>query len=125
MVAFTAAITPLRRDSTGGASMPASTYFEVGQIVVMHNLSAHKHARVRELIEQRGCELVHLLPYSPDLNPREEVFLKVKGLLRRVGVLTPEALIQEAMGQALSAVTARDSRGFPAHCSYRSMGQAL
>jgi len=51
------------------------------QIVVMDNLSAHKGGRVRELIEGRGCELVYLPPYSPDLNPIEEAFAKIKALL--------------------------------------------
>lgn len=54
----------------------------VGQVVVMDNLSAHKGERVRELIEARGCELLYLPAYSPDFNPIEEAFSKVKGLLR-------------------------------------------
>ncbi len=55
-----------------------------GQIVVMDNLSSHKGSRVRELIEGRGCELHYLPPYSPDLNPIEEAFAKIKALLRRL-----------------------------------------
>jgi transposase len=51
-----------------------------GQVVVMDNLSAHKGQRIRELIEGRGCELMYLPPYSPDLNPIEEAFSKLKGL---------------------------------------------
>jgi transposase len=54
-----------------------------GQVVVMDNLSAHKGERVKELIEQRGCELLYLPPYSPDLNPIEEAFSKVKRILRK------------------------------------------
>ncbi len=54
-----------------------------GQIVIMDNLSAHKTDRVRELVEQRGCELLYLPPYSPDLNPIEEAFSKLKGFLRK------------------------------------------
>jgi len=95
-----------------------------GQVVVMDNLSAHKGERVRELIEQRGCELVYLPPYSPDFNPIEQAFSKVKGLLRRAAARTREALI-EAMGRALSAVSARDAQGFFGHCGYSSMGQLL
>ena len=53
------------------------------QVVVMDNLSAHKGPRVRQLIEERGCELIYLLLYSPDFNPIEQAFSKVKGLLRR------------------------------------------
>src|SRR3569623_386604 len=51
-----------------------------GRVVVMDNLSTHKRERVRELIEGRGCELLYLPPYSPDLNPIEEAFSKIKGL---------------------------------------------
>jgi transposase len=57
----------------------------VGQVVVMDNLSAHKGERVRKLIEQRGCELLYLPPYSPDLNPIDEAFSKIKQLLRAIG----------------------------------------
>ncbi len=82
-----------------------------GQVVVMDNLSSHKGERVRELVEGRGCELLYLPPYSPDLNPIEEAFSKLKALLRQAGARTREALV-EALGQALDAVTARDARGF-------------
>jgi transposase len=95
-----------------------------GQVVVMDNLSAHKGQRVRELIEQRGCELVYLPPYSPDFNPIEQAFSKVKGLLRRAEARTREALI-EAMGWALSAVSTQDAHGYFGHCGYSSMGQLL
>ena len=95
-----------------------------GQVVVMDNLSAHKGTRVRKLIEERNCELVYLPPYSPDLNPIEEAFSKMKGILRKVGARSREALI-EAMGKALDAITSRDTRGFFEHCGYRSLGQLL
>ena len=76
-----------------------------GQIVVMDNLSSHKSERVRELIDERGCELLYLPSYSPDLNPIEGAFSKVKGLLREAEVRTYEAVV-ETIGRALSAVTA-------------------
>jgi transposase len=95
-----------------------------GQVVVMDNLSSHKGSWVRELIEERGCELMYLPPYSPDLNPIEEAFAKLKGLLRRVGARTHEALI-EAMGRALDAVTASDARGFFEHRGYRAKAHLL
>ena len=85
-------------------------------------LSAHKGGRVRDLIEARGCELVYLPPYSPDMNPIEEAFAKVKGLMRRAEARTHEALV-ETMGKALGAVSARDTRGFFEHGGYRAMGQ--
>jgi transposase len=95
-----------------------------GQVVVMDNLGAHRPKRVRELIEGRGCELIYLPPYSPDLNPIEEALSKVKHLLRKIAARTKEALI-EAMGRALAAVSARDARGFFAHCGYRAPAQQL
>jgi transposase len=96
-----------------------------GQVVVLDNLGAqHKGERVRELIEERGCELLFLPPYSPDLNPIEEAFSKVKGLLRRTGARTRETLI-EAIGRALDAVTAKDTQGFFEHCGYRFSAQSL
>jgi transposase len=88
-----------------------------GQVVVMDNLSAHKGERVRALVEERGAELLYLPPYSPDLNPIEEAFAKIKNLLRKAEARTREALV-EAMGQALSAVSAREARGFFEHCGY-------
>ena len=93
-----------------------------GQVVVMDNLTAHKGERVRELVEARGCELLYLPPYSPDFNPIEEAFSKVKGLMRRAEARTREALV-EAMGKALGAVSARDARRFFEHSGYRALGQ--
>ena len=95
-----------------------------GQVVVMDNLSAHKGGRVKEIVEGAGCELLYLPPYSPDLNPIEQAFSKVKGLLRRAEARTREALI-EAMGRALDAVTVQDARGFFGHCGYRTADQPL
>jgi len=95
-----------------------------GQVVVMDNLSAHKGGRVREILEEAGCEVLYLPPYSPDLNPIEQAFSKIKGLLRRAEARTREALV-EAMGQALSAVTTQDASGFLHHCGYRDQAQLL
>ena len=95
-----------------------------GQVVVMDNLSAHKGERIRELIEERGCELIYLPSYSPDFNPIEEAFSKIKGLVRKAEVRTKEALL-EAIGWALSALTTDDARGFFEHCGYRMPVQSL
>ena len=95
-----------------------------GQVVVMDNLGAHRPKRVRELIEARGCELLYLPAYSPDLNPIEEALSKIKHILRRIAARTKECLI-EAMGRALAAVSARDVRGFFFHCGYRAPAQQL
>src|SRR5215217_6253259 len=89
-----------------------------GQVVVLDNLSAHKGERVKQLIEGRGCELLYLPPYSPDLNPIEEAFSKIKGLVRKAQARTREALV-EAISKALCAITSGDSRGFLEHCGYR------
>ena len=94
------------------------------QIVVMDNLTAHKGERVRELVEGRGCELLYLPPYSPDLNPIEEAFSKIKGILRKAQARNREGLI-EAMGRALDAITSQDAKGFFQHCGYRALGQLL
>ena len=91
---------------------------ELGQIVVIDNLSSHKGERIRELIKDRDCELLYLPPYSLDLNPIEEAFGKLKTLLRQARARTREALI-EAMGRALNAVTVQDTLGFFGHCGYR------
>ena len=95
-----------------------------GQVVVMDNLTAHKRGRVRELVEERGCELLYLPTYSPDLNPIEQASSKLKGLLRGAEARSRAALI-EAMGRALGTVTATDARGFFRHCGYRTAAQLL
>ena len=95
-----------------------------GQVVVMDNLSAHKGERIRELIEERGCELIYLPSYSPDFNPIEEAFSKIKGLLRKAQARTREDLL-EALGKTISAVTVQDIQGFLEHCGYRRVGQLL
>jgi transposase len=89
-----------------------------GQIVVLDNLGAHKSERARELVEERGCQLLYLPAYSPDFNPIEEAFSKIKGALRKAQARTRAALI-EALGVAISAVTGRDARGFFEHSGYR------
>jgi len=95
-----------------------------GQVVVMDNLSSHKGPRVRKIVEARGCELIYLPAYSPDLNPIEQAFAKLKALLRRAGARTREALL-EAMGRALDDVTADDTRGFFEYRGYRASAQLL
>ncbi len=84
----------------------------------MIHLATHKGQRIEELIEERGRELVYLPPYSPDLNPIEEAFSKVKRLLWETEARTRKGLI-EAMGAAISAVTAQDAHGFFEHRGYR------
>jgi len=95
-----------------------------GQVVVMDSLPAHKPKRVRDLIERRGCELLYLPGYSPDYNPIEEAFSKVKQILRGAAARTRGALV-EAIGRALWAVSSQDARSFFGHAGYRSTGQLL
>ncbi len=96
----------------------------IGHVVVMDNLSAHKGEKVRKLIEARGCKLIYLPPYSPDYNPIEEAFSKIKGLLRKAAARTREALI-EALGAAISALSSTDALSFFEHCGYRYPVQLL
>ena len=93
-----------------------------GRVVVMDNLSAHKTQKVRELVEGAGCELLYLPPYSPDLNPIEEAFSKIKNLLREAEARSREALL-EVIGAVISAVSGQDARGFFEHCGYRAAVQ--
>jgi transposase len=95
-----------------------------GQVVVMDNLGAHRPKRVRELIEERGCELLYLPSYSPDLNPIEEALSKVKHILRKISARSKESLI-EAIGRALAAVSAQDVREFFVNGGYRTPAQQL
>jgi transposase len=88
-----------------------------GQIVLMDNLSVHKAGWVRDLIEQKGCQLWLLPSYSPDLNPIEEAFSKVKNLIRKAKARTLEALFAVTAG-ALEALSEEDARGFFDDCGY-------
>jgi transposase len=95
-----------------------------GDVVVMDNLSVHKSERVREMIEGAGAEILYLPPYSPEFNPIEEAFSKIKNLLRKAGARVREALV-EAIGETLSEVTEEDARAFFEHCGYREAVQLL
>jgi transposase len=89
-----------------------------GQIVVMDNLRQHHSEPVRAAIEARGASLWFLPSYSPDLNPIEEAFSKVKTLLRSAGARVHEALIA-AIGASGAAITPADARGYFNHGGYR------
>lgn len=88
-----------------------------GQVVVLDNLSVHTGTRVRQASGAKGCQLLFLPAYSPDLTPIEEAFSKLKAFLRRVGARPHEALV-EAIGQAGKQVTAHDAHGWFWHCGY-------
>ncbi len=88
-----------------------------GDIVIMDNLSAHKNVRTLELMEAKGIQVRFLPAYSPDFNPIELMWSKVKTLLRKAEARTPEALL-EAVGNALKKVSPKDVLGWFAHCGY-------
>ena len=90
---------------------------KTGDIVVMDNLSAHKSQQVRELIKSVGAELWYLPAYSPDLNPIEKMWSKIKSILRTLKARTEEALIR-AIAKALEMVTASDVKGWFESCGY-------
>ena len=93
-----------------------------GQVVVLDGLGAHRTNEVRELIEERGADLLFLPSYSPDLNPIEEAFSKIKNIVRKAGARTREAL-DEAMAEAMFAVTLEDVAGWFSHCGYEPRDQ--
>jgi transposase len=103
----------LRRESARPESLRRA------QIIVLDNLSAHKSERAKELIEERGCQLLLYLPAysSPEFNPIEEAFSKIKSALRKAQARNREALV-EALGVAIWAVTTRDAHGFFEHGGY-------
>lgn len=88
-----------------------------GQVVIMDNLSAHKVAGVRSLIESTGARLLYLPPYSPDFNPIEQAWSKVKQILRSLKARTAEAL-ETAVAQALNAITPENAIAWFSHCGY-------
>lgn len=88
-----------------------------GQVVIMDNLSAHKVHGVREQIEARGARLIYLPAYSPDFNPIEQAWSKIKQLLRSAKARTPQAL-ENAIAEALAAVTAENALAWFSHCGY-------
>jgi transposase len=91
-----------------------------GDVVIMDNLPGHKLARVRKLIEAVGAKLLYLPPYSPDLNPIEMIWSKVKRLLRSIAARTIDGLHQ-AFGTAFAAVTPCDIQNCFEHCGYKTL----
>ena len=90
-----------------------------GDIVVMDNLGSHKGKAVRRLIRSAGAKLFFLPKYSPDLNPIEQVFAKLKHLLRKAAARTVEAVCA-AIGEALGAFTREECANYFANSGYRS-----
>lgn len=88
-----------------------------GDVVVMDNLSSHKVKGVREAIESAGASVLYLPPYSPDLNPIEPAFSKLKQVLRSAGHRAAKALWGDIQ-RMLDAITPRDAEGHFRHCGY-------
>ena len=88
-----------------------------GDIVVLDNLSSHKHAGVRESIEVAGCTLAYLPPYSPDLNPIELLFSKLKSLLRKHAERTVDSLWTR-IGKLVTEFSPDECRNYLKHCGY-------
>lgn len=88
-----------------------------GDIVIMDNLGSHKVAGVRQAIEAAGATLLYLPPYSPDLNPIEQLFAKLKALLRKTAARTYEALV-DAIAAALNAFTPGECANYLANAGY-------
>ena len=95
-----------------------------GQIVIADNLQAHHSERAQAAIEARGARLWHLPPYSPDFNPIEEAFSKVKQALRRAKARTDETL-RAATWAAFATIAASDLDGWFSHCGYPVLAQPL
>jgi transposase len=88
-------------------------------LVVMDNLAPHKAAAVRAAFDRAGLAHRYLPPYSPDLNPIEPCWSKLKSILRGLAARTVEAL-EAALPEAVATVTPQDAQGWFRHCGYRS-----
>ena len=88
-----------------------------GDVVVLDNLTAHRASRIEEVAESRGAQVLWLAPYSPDFNPIEQCWSKIKAYLRGVKARTEDEL-NKALAQAIGLVTKADIRGWFRHCGY-------
>ena len=88
-----------------------------GDIVILDNLPAHKPVAIRQAIEAAGAEMVFLPPYSPDFNPIEMAFSKIKALLKKAAARSVLAL-WDAIREAIDAVTPKDARNYFTACGY-------
>jgi transposase len=93
-----------------------------GDIVVLDNVGAHKPTRIRALVEAAGARLIFLPPYSPDLNPIELGWSKLKGILKDFGARTRDAL-DAAIRRGIDLIGADDARAWFTHCGYEAPGK--
>lgn len=94
-------------------------HLRAGDVVLMDNLSTHKSKRMVAVIQAHGAEVVFLPTYSPDFNPIEGAWSKLKSYLRKVAARTPKAL-HRALARGLARITARNARGWFRHAGYRT-----
>lgn len=87
-------------------------------IIVLDNLTPHKDPEVLQMLAVAGVEVWHLPPYSPDFNPIENMWSKIKAYLRKAKARTAKALLR-AIARALRTITAADAAGWFQHCGYR------
>lgn len=92
---------------------------KAGDIVIMDNLSAHKSQRITKFIEECGAKVLYLPPYSPDLNPIEKMWSKIKSILRHIEARTHEELVK-AIKTALEKITPLDAKNWFKSCGYYS-----
>ena len=93
---------------------------QAGDVVVLDNLSSHKVAGIKEAIENRGATLLYLPPYSPDLNPIEQMFAKLKHFLRKTGARTVETL-HKAIGELLDRFSPEECYNYIRNSGYGSV----
>jgi transposase len=110
-----------RRTKPDAVLLPEPRRTKPDAVLVMDNLPAHKAPKVRALLDASGFGYRYLPAYSPDLNPIEPAWAKVKAELRRVAARTVDAL-HEALGPALGAITPQHAAGFFRHCGYSRPG---
>ena len=94
-------------------------HLRAGDVVLMDNLSTHKSARMAETITRHGAQVIFLPRYSPDFNPIEGAWSKLKAYLRRVAARTPKAL-DRALARGLARITAANARGWFQHAGYKT-----
>jgi len=90
-----------------------------GDIVVLDNVGAHRTPNVRRLIEEAGATVLYLPPYSPDLNPIELAWSKLKAILKEFGARTHDAL-DAAIRRAMDLIGRSDAAGWFKHCGYQA-----
>ena len=93
-----------------------------GQLVIVDNVSFHRADAIRDAIAAAGCVLLFLPPYSPDFNPIEQAFSKLKAHLRKAAART-QAALETAIADALATITAADALGWFRHCGYQLLDQ--